>query len=200
MHVLSQFEYFVVILTSHITHLSASSPIFPAFFCPSHISLSFFPHSIHLFSHPLCTFFDYAWLQKEFLISLWEIQNIGHTDNLAKFTLSLPCFPLSGVRCCPQLFTASSDSLFHPSSCSCLLLPVFLLSCLLHISLNTIHSLTCICILKHTHADRRTCTTRTHTIIAPTTPSALSTPRPERGTTLCLPQLSVEVRRQSQQV
>ena len=30
-------------------------------------------------------------------------------------------FPLSGVRCCPQLFTASSDSLFHPTHIKILL-------------------------------------------------------------------------------
>ena len=28
--------------------------------------------------------------------------------------LSLPLFPLSGVRCCPQLFTASSANIYHP--------------------------------------------------------------------------------------
>ena len=45
-------------------------------------------------------------------------------------TRNRPRFPLSGVRCCPQLFHCL---------CLCLLLPVFLLSCLPHISLKSSH-------------------------------------------------------------
>ena len=44
-------------------------------------------------------------------------------------------FPLSGVRCCPQLLHRLICLYFPPASVSCLLLPVFLLSCLPHISL-----------------------------------------------------------------
>ena len=47
-------------------------------------------------------------------------------------------FPLSGVRCCLQLFHRLICYSSPPSSVSCLLLPVSLLSCLLHISLYTV--------------------------------------------------------------
>ena len=45
-------------------------------------------------------------------------------------------FPLSGVRCCLQFF--SPPHLLFFSTLLCLILPVSLLSCLLHISLNTV--------------------------------------------------------------
>ena len=64
------------------------------------------------------------------------VKNCVHTWRSRRSdSLSLPLFPLSGVRCCPQFSTASSDSLFHPplslvfffqSSCS----PAFLTSLL----------------------------------------------------------------------
>ena len=47
-------------------------------------------------------------------------------------------FPLSGLRCCLQLFHCLICYSSPPSSVSCLLLPVSLLSCLLHISLNIV--------------------------------------------------------------
>ena len=47
-------------------------------------------------------------------------------------------FPLSGVICCLQLFHCLICYSSPPSSVSCLLLPVSLLSCLLHISLYTV--------------------------------------------------------------
>ena len=47
-------------------------------------------------------------------------------------------FLLSGVRCCPQLLHRFIWQSFPSSSVSCLLLPVFLLSCLPHVSLNTV--------------------------------------------------------------
>ena len=47
-------------------------------------------------------------------------------------------FPLSGVRCCLQLFHRLICYSSPPSSVSCLLLPVSLLSGLLHISLYTV--------------------------------------------------------------
>ena len=59
---------------------------------------------------------------------------ISVTSNLSVFLL----FPLSGVRCCLQLFHRLICYSAQPSSVSCLLLPVSLLSCLLHISLNTV--------------------------------------------------------------
>ena len=46
-------------------------------------------------------------------------------------------FPLSGVRCCLQLFHCLICYSSPLSSVSCLLIPVSLLSCLLHISLYT---------------------------------------------------------------
>ena len=48
-------------------------------------------------------------------------------------------FPLSGVRCCLQLFHRLICYSSPPSSVSCLLLPVTLLSRLPHISLNTVN-------------------------------------------------------------
>ena len=47
-------------------------------------------------------------------------------------------FPLLGVRCCLQLFHRLICYSSPPPSVSCLLLPVSLLSCLLHISLYTV--------------------------------------------------------------
>ena len=47
-------------------------------------------------------------------------------------------FPLSGVRCCLQLFHRLICYSSPLSSVSCLFLPVSLLSCLLHISLYTV--------------------------------------------------------------
>ena len=52
--------------------------------------------------------------------------------------LSLPLFPFIRVRCCLQLFHRLICYSSPPSSVSCLLLPVSLLSCLLHISLYTV--------------------------------------------------------------
>ena len=57
-----------------------------------------------------------------------------HWRTLSLFLL----FPLSGVRCCLQLFHRLICYSSPPSYVSCLLLPVSLLSCLLHISLYTV--------------------------------------------------------------
>ena len=54
------------------------------------------------------------------------------------YALSSSFFPLSGVRCCLQLFHRLICYSSPPSSVSCLLLPVSLLSGLLHISLYTV--------------------------------------------------------------
>ena len=56
---------------------------------------------------------------------------------ISDFSLFL-VFPLSGVRCCLQLFHRLICYSSPPYYVSCLLLPVSLLSCLLHISLYTV--------------------------------------------------------------
>ena len=66
---------------------------------------------------------------------------ISHKHKITLTCISLSLFifsPLSGVRCCRQLLDRLICYSSPPSSVSCLLLPVSLLSCLLHISLNTV--------------------------------------------------------------
>ena len=67
-----------------------------------------------------------------------SIHHLHRPHRSVTYSLPLPLFPLSGVRCCPQLFHCLICYSSPPSSVSCLLLPVSLLSCIPHISLSTV--------------------------------------------------------------